>query len=138
MICLWTWIVIFLHLEANGKAGGSRQGKSKLNMDCKYADFGNSLVPHKGFDYEYSSCAGEDVHDELNGLVSYIYFFLGWPGLTRVNPSDPWPDHLTGSMTGSGFKTMVKSVLFFFFEVMNLWNKISICIIVFQYMFCWV
>jgi len=27
-------------------------------------------------------------------------------GLTRVNPSDPWPDHLTGSMTGSGFKTM--------------------------------
>jgi hypothetical protein len=36
-------------------------------------------------------------------------FFLGWPGsthLTRVNPSDPWPDHLTGSMTGSGFKTI--------------------------------
>jgi hypothetical protein len=27
--------------------------------------------------------------------------------LTRVNPSDPWPDHLTGSMTGSGFKTMI-------------------------------
>jgi hypothetical protein len=54
-------------------------------MDCKYADFGNSLVPHKGFDYEYSSCAGEDVHDELNGLVSYIFFF--W--LTRVNPSQP-------------------------------------------------
>jgi len=62
-----------LHLEANGKAGGSRQGKSKLNMDCKYADFGNSLVPHKGFYYGYSSCAGEDVHDELNGPVGYNY-----------------------------------------------------------------
>jgi hypothetical protein len=33
-------------------------------------------------------------------------FFLGWPGSTRVNPSDPWSDHCTGSMTGSGFKTM--------------------------------
>uniref|UniRef100_A0A3N7GG35 DIS3-like exonuclease 2 n=1 Tax=Populus trichocarpa TaxID=3694 RepID=A0A3N7GG35_POPTR len=62
-----------LHLEANGKAGGSRQGKIKLNMDCKYADFGNSLVPHKGFYYGYSSCAGEDVHDELNGPVGYNY-----------------------------------------------------------------
>jgi hypothetical protein len=39
-------------------------------------------------------------------MCSYVFFF--W--LTRVNPSDPWPDHLTGSMTGSmtgsGFKTM--------------------------------
>ncbi|KAL9346285.1 hypothetical protein Peur_061138 [Populus x canadensis] len=60
---------------ANGKAGGNRQGKSKLNMDRKYADFGNSLVPHKGFYYEYSSCAGEDVHDELNGPVGYNCFF---------------------------------------------------------------
>ena len=34
-----------------------------------------------------------------------VFFF----GLTRVNPSDPWPDHWTGSMTGSGFKTMVIS-----------------------------
>jgi hypothetical protein len=34
-------------------------------------------------------------------------FFIGFFGLTRVNPSDSWPDHLTGSMTGSGFKTII-------------------------------
>jgi hypothetical protein len=27
--------------------------------------------------------------------------------LTRINPSNLWPDHLTGSMTRLGFKTMV-------------------------------
>ncbi|KAJ6352780.1 hypothetical protein OIU76_001906 [Salix suchowensis] len=62
-----------LHLKANRKTSGSRQGKSKLNTDCKYADFGNSLVPQKGFYCEYSSCAGEDVHDELNGPVGCNY-----------------------------------------------------------------
>ena len=35
--------------------------------------------------------------------MSLFYF-----GLTRVNPSDPWPDHLIGSMTRSGFKTMAR------------------------------
>ncbi|KAJ7003392.1 hypothetical protein NC653_008580 [Populus alba x Populus x berolinensis] len=65
---------------ANGKAGDSCQGKNKLNMDCKRVDFGNSLVPRKGFYYEYSSCAGEDVHDELNGPVDYNYFFWVDPG----------------------------------------------------------
>ncbi|KAJ6398907.1 hypothetical protein OIU77_019630 [Salix suchowensis] len=64
---------IDLHLKANRKTSGSRQGKSKLNTDCKYADFGNSLVPQKGFYCEYSSCAGEDVHDELNGPVGCNY-----------------------------------------------------------------
>jgi hypothetical protein len=34
-------------------------------------------------------------------------FFLGWPRLARVNPSDPWPGHYTGSTTRSGFKTMI-------------------------------
>ncbi|KAJ6944318.1 hypothetical protein NC652_009655 [Populus alba x Populus x berolinensis] len=67
-------LIVFVFC-ANGKAGGSCQGKNKLNMDCKRADFGNSLVPRKGFYYEYSSCAGEDVHDELNGPVDYNYFF---------------------------------------------------------------
>ena len=32
-------------------------------------------------------------------------FFLS----TRVNPSNSWLDHLTGSMTGSGFKTIIKT-----------------------------
>ena len=36
-----------------------------------------------------------------------LCFFFG---LTRVNPSDPWPDHLTGSMTESGFKTMSQTM----------------------------
>jgi hypothetical protein len=35
---------------------------------------------------------------------SSTFFFV------RVNPSDPWPGHWTGSMTGSGFKTMVLSI----------------------------
>jgi hypothetical protein len=35
--------------------------------------------------------------------VLYMCFFYG---LTRVNPSDPWPDHWTGLIIGSGFKTM--------------------------------
>jgi hypothetical protein len=48
----------------------------------EYADFENSLVPRKGFYYEYSSCASEDVHDELNGPVGYNYIF--W-----VDPCQP-------------------------------------------------
>jgi hypothetical protein len=35
--------------------------------------------------------------------VLYMCFFYG---LTRVNLSDPWPNHWTGSIIGSGFKTM--------------------------------
>jgi hypothetical protein len=35
-------------------------------------------------------------------------FFLGWPGLTRVNPSDPWPACYIGSITGLGLKTMLE------------------------------
>jgi hypothetical protein len=27
--------------------------------------------------------------------------------LSPGNPNDPWPDHLNGSMTGSGFKIML-------------------------------
>ncbi|CAK7347018.1 unnamed protein product [Dovyalis caffra] len=56
-----------LCLEANGKAGGSSKGKSKLNMDFDCADYGNSTVPQKGFHYEASSRNG----DELNGPVGY-------------------------------------------------------------------
>jgi hypothetical protein len=46
-----------------------------------------------------------------NCMVFPILFFWVDPvqtGLTHLtrNPSNPWPDHLTGSMTGSGFKTM--------------------------------
>jgi hypothetical protein len=37
----------------------------------------------------------------LLGIKNTKAFFFG---LTRVNPFDPWPDHLTGS----GFKTMKK------------------------------
>ena len=36
------------------------------------------------------------------------FFFLGWPGLTRVNSSDPWPACYTGSITGLGLKTMLE------------------------------
>jgi len=36
-----------------------------------------------------------------------MFFFIGVFFLsTRVNASDPWPDHLTRLMTGSGFKTI--------------------------------
>jgi hypothetical protein len=35
-------------------------------------------------------------------LSAAIFFFL-----TRVNPSDPWPDHYTGSTTEPGLKTMI-------------------------------
>jgi hypothetical protein len=32
--------------------------------------------------------------EEIEEKAYFIgIFFLGWPGLTRVNPSDPWPDH---------------------------------------------
>jgi hypothetical protein len=42
---------------------------------------------------------------------NYVFFFICiFFGLTRVNPSDPLPDHVTGSMTGSGFKTMLMTV----------------------------
>jgi hypothetical protein len=45
-----------------------------------------------------------------------LCLFLGWPGSTRINPSDPWPDHLTGSMTRLGFKTMQLGVAFIWRE----------------------
>ena len=35
--------------------------------------------------------------------------FCYWPGLTRVDPQDPWPSHFTGSTTRSGFITMAAS-----------------------------
>jgi len=48
--------------------------------------------------------------EHLN-FKSKCFFLKGFFfGLTRVNPSDPWPNHLTGSMTGSGFKTMFISL----------------------------
>ena len=39
-----------------------------------------------------------------------LFFILEWPGQTKVNPSDPWPDHYTESITGSGLKTMIVDV----------------------------
>jgi hypothetical protein len=66
-------------------------------------------------------------------LVEKCIFF-GWPGSTRVNPSDPWPDHWTESVTGSSFKTMVVGALSFWRHVRSLgfesvtlscWNKLD-------------
>ncbi|KAJ6335646.1 hypothetical protein OIU78_012295 [Salix suchowensis] len=57
-----------LHLEANGEVGGGCKGKSKMNLVLECADFGNSLVPQKGFHYDESTCASEVVHDNyVNG-----------------------------------------------------------------------
>ena len=41
---------------------------------------------------------------QKEGFLFYKCFFFS--GSTRVNLSDPWLDHLTRSMTGSGFKTI--------------------------------
>ncbi|KAJ6709400.1 DIS3-LIKE EXONUCLEASE 2 [Salix koriyanagi] len=57
-----------LHLETNGEVGGSCKGKSKMNLVLECADFGNSLVPQKGFHNDESTCASEVVHDNyVNG-----------------------------------------------------------------------
>jgi hypothetical protein len=46
-------------------------------------------------------------------------FFL----LTRVNSSDPWLDHLTWSIIGSGFKTMLGKLRLGSWGSVSLWNK---------------
>ena len=37
---------------------------------------------------------------------AFKFYFSGWVKLTRVNPSDLWPDHYTWSTTESGLKTI--------------------------------
>ena len=37
--------------------------------------------------------------------------FCSWPGLTWVNPRDPWPSHFTGSTTGSGLINMIATTI---------------------------
>jgi hypothetical protein len=62
-------------------------------------------------------------------LSAAIVFFLGWPGLIRVNPSDPWPDHYTGSTTGLGLKTMVLFNEFYQLVCLEVWLRLLLKIL---------
>jgi len=51
-----------------------------------------------------------DLFANWGGFVKLFFF-----GLTRVNPSNPWHDHKTKSITELGFKTIGKTIILIVF-----------------------
>ncbi|KAF2291432.1 hypothetical protein GH714_024024 [Hevea brasiliensis] len=62
-----------LVVEASETAGGNCKGKSKVDVDYKYAEPESFSIPQKGIHYDDSSCAGERIHQELNVPVDYNF-----------------------------------------------------------------
>jgi hypothetical protein len=103
--------------EGGGKAVCKERGRDLCELCCE-GDCANYIRAINVWFWIWSNMSGKQGYSLETFFFSTMLIIIISPRaskkffffrLTRVNPSDPWPDYYTGSTTRSGLKTMIQT-----------------------------